>query len=109
MHQPSGVERRKCPRYPCAGTCDVWTGGVKVFSNCRVSDIGLGGCYVEMISPLPAGEKATLDVTIGEFAFRVDAIVRATHISLGMGLQFLGGAAEARKTLEALIQHLAGG
>ena len=48
------VERRKHPRYPVSGGAGLRQQGVDSRIWARLTDISLGGCYLEIMSPLPA-------------------------------------------------------
>src|ERR1700730_15603052 len=58
--QLSYKDRRAHPRLKCRATIEVQAegGGVPVFAN--ITDISLGGCYVETSTILSAGSKIKL-------------------------------------------------
>ena len=64
-----------------------------------VTDISLGGCYVEMLSPLPAGTAVELSFDLDGSPVNFPAKVRSQHMGFGMGLAFTIVSAESMEIL----------
>jgi hypothetical protein len=64
MSDPSGREKRRFPRLskPFDGTWRGASGG----SPCRLTDLSLGGCYVQSLATPTKGEETTVTVIFGD-------------------------------------------
>jgi len=56
--------------------------------HCKLTDLSLGGCYVETEAPFP--ERALVDLCLrtGEMEVHTEGMVRVTHPGHGMGVEF---------------------
>src|SRR5580692_7786976 len=52
--------------------------------RCQLTDLSLGGCYLEMASPFPASSRVTLSMRAASVEVRVQGIVRIMHPDKGM-------------------------
>jgi DNA-binding response OmpR family regulator len=75
-------------------------------SRCKLTDLSLGGCYVETDSPFP--EKALVDLCLRtkDMAVHSDGMVRVTHPGHGMGVEFPSRTPEQRLEVTNLISLL---
>jgi c-di-GMP-binding flagellar brake protein YcgR len=73
---------------------------------CKLTDLSLGGCYLEMASPFPAGTKIVLSIRMGQLQVQVDGVVRVMHPEVGMGAEFVLKTALQREQVEKFIQVL---
>ena len=103
----TGEERRYAPRYRCTGGVEVIDSesGIKLPGS--LSDISLGGCYVEMMTPMATGQEVQLRLAIRDVSLKARGIVRASHPAIGMGIQFIEMSAADRQSLEQLVAQLA--
>lgn len=85
-------ERRRFDRHPCRLEAQVVTEGAygKVEVKGKITDISLGGCYVEMLAPLPEDTSLELAFTTGEAPLHLAAKVCTAQDGFGMGLVFTG-------------------
>ena len=74
--------------------------------RCQLSDLSMGGCYLEISSPFPVSSRLTLSMTAGEVELRVQGIVRVMHPDRGMGVEFTQTTIEHRATLEKFLKVL---
>lgn len=100
-------ERRQHRRYPCELTVDVQPAdGAEAYRG-QLADICLGGCYVSMLSPLPAGVSVLVHFKAGE---QQAALAGKTVTSLpgsGMGIEFTAPAgSDGSELLRTLIEFL---
>jgi len=102
----AGEERRKHIRYPCAGEALVGQCGSDVSLEGQLSDISLGGCYLDMMNPLPAETEVELTVRVGPRQIRGRGRVRASRQGFGMGIAFTEMSPGDFATLKDLIQGL---
>jgi c-di-GMP-binding flagellar brake protein YcgR len=73
---------------------------------CRLSDLSLGGCYLEMATPFPIRTRVELCMRIADLEVRVDGVVRVTHPEVGMGVEFRQKTLEQRGQVERFISAL---
>ena len=99
-------ERRLHPRYSWGANAQVRKKGIPANTPCRVTDISLGGCYVEMMMPFPEGTAVELDLFWQQKKFMLDARVATSHPSIGMGIAFFGFSAEQFHLLQQLIEEI---
>ncbi len=103
-----GKERRASARYDCAGEAELREDGGQAVTLGKLADISQGGCYVEMMTPFPAGTRLQMTLTVADVKIRLNGIVRVAHRE-GMGVQFTESAPEERARLAQLIHWLAHG
>ncbi len=71
--------------------------------RCQLSDLSLGGCYLEISSPFPASSRVTLSMRAAGIEVRVPGLVRIMHPEKGMGVEFTQNTAEHRAALEKFL------
>lgn len=74
--------------------------------RCQLTDLSLGGCYLEISSPFPASSRVTLSMRARELEVRVQGIVRVMHPDKGMGVEFTQKTSGDRADLEQFLQVL---
>ncbi len=74
--------------------------------SCRLSDLSLGGCYLETNSPFPAGTRITLSMKAGDFQAQAGGAVRIMHPEFGMGVEFIQTTEEQRERVRQMIETL---
>jgi len=82
------------------------TAADEMVGQCRLSDLSLGGCYVESASPFPERVLVDLCLRTGEMAVHTEGMVRVTHPGYGMGVEFPSRTAEQRAQVGNLINFL---
>lgn len=102
------VERRRYPRYKCAGSAELRKEGLTVRTWASFTDISRGGCYVEMQATFPQDTKMDLVLELNQVRVHAKAVVRVTYPFLGMGLAFTEISDEDRARLDQIIESLAG-
>ena len=55
----------------------------------RLTDISPGACYLETVTPFPAGTPVLLSIRAANAECLLDGVVRACHPQAGMGVEFL--------------------
>lgn len=73
---------------------------------CKLTDLSLGGCYVETDSPFPEHALVDLCLKTNEMAVHTEGMVRVTHPGFGMGVEFPSRTAEQRAQVGELISFL---
>jgi PilZ domain len=102
------AERRDYPRYHCNGEIEVKTASNKTAVRFRLTDLGLGGCYADTMSPLPVNTALDLLLKVAGLVMPAKGIVRTSHVSMGMGIEFVDLGAEQRKQLTLLLNRECG-
>jgi len=74
--------------------------------RCKLSDLSLGGCYLEIASPFPPRTRIVLSMRAGEHELRVEGVVRVMHPDVGMGAEFTQTTVEQRNHVEKFINTL---
>jgi PilZ domain len=100
-------ERRRFPRYPFQGGAEIFQGGRSIGWG-TVSDLGLCGCYLELISPLPVGTEVDLRLSMAGFLFDMRAKVVCATPLVGMAMEFLSRSPEQVKTISQIVEKLTG-
>ena len=74
--------------------------------QCRLTDLSLGGCYLEIGSPFPVGSRVTLSMRAAGVELRVLGLVRVMHQDKGMGVEFTQKTPRDRQALEKFLEVL---
>lgn len=74
--------------------------------SCRLTDLSLGGCYLEISAPFPVSTRVTLSMKAADIKLRVEGLVRVMHPDRGMGVEFTQNTAQHRATLEKFLTVL---
>jgi CheY-like chemotaxis protein len=77
-------------------------------TQCKLTDLSLGGCYVETESPFPEHSGIEICLKVQDVEVRLEATVRVMHPGFGMGVEFASRTAEDRAQVEKFIELLAG-
>jgi c-di-GMP-binding flagellar brake protein YcgR len=72
----------------------------------KLTDLSLGGCYLEIASPFPPRTKIVLSMRAGRHELRVEGVVRVMHPDAGMGVEFTQATIEQRNHVEKFIHTL---
>lgn len=86
----SGRDRRQFPRRSCRIEAQVTMDDGSVQLPGTVTDISLGGCYVEMLAPLPTDTAVELQLKPEGATLEMSGKVRSSQTGLGMGIAFTG-------------------
>lgn len=69
----------------------------------QLTDLSLGGCYLEISSPFPVSSSVTLAMRAGGVEVRAQGVVRVMHPDKGMGVQFTQATQEHRTAVEKFL------
>jgi DNA-binding response OmpR family regulator len=75
-------------------------------ANCKLSDLSLGGCYVESESPFPVNTEVELSLRASNTEIKITALIRVMHPGYGMGLEFVSNEGEHRQLIDQFIAVL---
>ncbi len=101
-------ERRQNPRRRCSLSVELHPATQESRIWGRVADVSLGGCFVEMSSPLKEGTKLRLALWIQERKIWVLSQVAGVRLGSGVGIEFLEMKDEDRDELKRYIDTLPG-
>ncbi len=105
----AGQDRRQFARHVCRLEVQVWVEDDSVEMGGKVTDISLGGCYVEMLSPLPVGTTIRVTLNPGGTTLNLTGKVRSSQTGFGMGVSFTGMGPEDFETLRKFAPPTAEG
>ncbi len=77
-------------------------------SQCKLTDLSLGGCYVQTESPFPQSSAVDLCLRTAGMEIHTEGLVRVMHPGRGMGIEFPARTEEQRKSVGEFIEFLTG-
>ena len=106
QQQPSRKNRRQHARMKCRVTIELQPEGTPapVFAN--LTDISMGGCYVETSAILAPGGKLRLVFSIDDGQFSADGAVTRLDPGLGIAVQFKELTREARDQMHRILEFV---
>ncbi len=75
-------------------------------SQCTLTDLSLGGCYVETESPFPERAGITLCLNAEDMEVEAEGVVRVMHPGFGMGIEFAARTTNERAQVARFIGFL---
>jgi len=102
---PRSADRRKNLRYQLEIPVELFLEGSPQPIRARTSDIGLGGCYVNWLSPPRVGTDLRIVVWLGERRTTVLGRVVSSDTGVGMGIEFGTMSKECRELLQAFLRQ----
>ena len=69
----------------------------------QLTDLSLGGCYLEIPSPFPVSSCVTLSMRAAGVEVRAQGVVRVMHPDKGMGVEFTQATLEHRTAVEKFL------
>jgi CheY-like chemotaxis protein len=91
-----------------AAAANLTEGADETVPHCKLTDLSLGGCYVESDSPFPEHAMVDLCLRTDEIAVHTEGMVRVMHPGHGMGVEFPSRTPEQRAQVGNLISVLRG-
>jgi len=85
-----GRDRRQFLRHSCRIAAQVTLQNSTSKFAGTITDISLGGCYIETFQPLPVNTFVELYLHPGDDMLQLSACVRSSHSGAGMGVAFTG-------------------
>jgi hypothetical protein len=89
---------RRCPLVASAEVTELGSG---TLLSARISELGLGSCYVDALNPFPEGTLIGLRILRDQGVFETKAKVVYCDPRFGMGLAFTDVTPDQRSLLEA--------
>ena len=75
-------------------------------ARCQLTDLSLGGCYLDISSPFPVSTRVTLSMRAAGLELKTEGVVRVMHAEKGMGVEFTQTTPEHRALLEKFLSLL---
>ncbi len=75
-------------------------------SHCILTDLSLGGCYVETESPFPERSVIMLCLKAEDMEVQAEGLVRVMHPGFGMGIEFAARTTDERAQVARFIGFL---
>jgi hypothetical protein len=75
-------------------------------AHCKLTDLSLGGCYVQTDAPFPERSLVDLCLKADELEVHTEGMVRVAHPGHGMGVEFPSRTQEQRAQVGELINFL---
>ncbi len=99
-------DRRSHPRMKCRVTIELTTdtGGAPMFAN--LTDVSMGGCYVETSTIVPAGSKITLGFSMDDTSLKAEGIVARLDPGSGIAVQFREMNREGRDRMFKILEFV---
>jgi hypothetical protein len=101
-------ERRRHTRYPFTGTFEGFELNSETRIQGRTTDLSEGGCYVDTMSPFPAGTAVKVRISKDKRSFEAHATVIYSATGMGMGLRFDSMGAPQAATLKNWLAEARG-
>lgn len=99
-------EYRANPRIRCSGTGQIIQPGVAYPIWAKVTDLSLGGCYLELVFTLAQNSPVELKLTVRDHTFTARGTVATSHPGVGVGIRFTRVDDASRNVLIELLQEL---
>ena len=101
------TDRRRFPRFECKASVEVrlQSSGSPVRGN--LVDLSLGGCYIEMMIPLPVSTQLDLVIWLESGKLATPGLVTSSHAGFGVGVNFIGMGKPERLMLEQYLAQQA--
>lgn len=104
----SPSDKRVATRYPFVAPIQITEVPTQARVNGRTTDISIGGCYVDSMSPLPNGSRVHVTIKKDGLEFEADGVVTYSQPGIGMGIRFQTMEGAARAMLDTWIVSLGG-
>src|SRR5262249_43503232 len=76
--------------------------------RCHLTDLSMGGCYLEIASPFPVSTRVTLSMSAAGVDLGAEGAVRVMHPEKEMGVDFTQATPQHRQGLEKFLGVLTG-
>jgi hypothetical protein len=94
---------RRCALVASVQVTELRTGALL---SARISELGVGGCYVDALNPFPEGALVGLRILRDDGVFETKAKVVYCDPRFGMGLAFIEMTPDQRSLLETWLAEI---
>jgi hypothetical protein len=106
--QSTAPERRHNLRFPFTASIEAIESKSGARVTGRTSDLSLGGCYVDALSPFPVGTLATIKITRENESFEAQAKIVYSQIGMGMGIAFVSAQPKQVRLFQRWLLEISG-
>lgn len=99
-------KKRAVRRCQLVASVEVTERDAQTKLSARISEIGLGGCYVDTLSPFPYGTLVRIRIVRDSGAFECEAKIVYVQDGFGMGIAFTNVALDQSRLLQNWIADL---
>jgi PilZ domain len=96
-------DRRQSPRIKCTVSVELRPEGEPTMWG-KASDLGVGGCFVEMAMPLKLEARFEICLWLSQTKLRLQGAVASSSPGFGIGVRFLNVSSRDREFLSNYIQ-----
>ena len=100
------AKERAVKRVPFVASVEVLELGTGTKLVARTSEIGLGGCYIDALTPFGIGTAVAVKISRDQGSFHAKGKIVYADASFGMGLKFEGLDPEQREILENWVADI---
>ncbi len=100
------AERRASARYPLSSAVEVVELSSGARLSGRISDLGVAGCYIDMLNPFPEGTRLRLRFMYRTTPFETQGSVQMCDPAMGMGVAFVDLTPDQRSLLAEGLAEL---
>jgi CheY-like chemotaxis protein len=104
----AGEMREELSEWLVARSHDALPEETDAVSLCKLTDLSLGGCYVQTESPFPQSSAVDLCLRAAGMEIHTEGLVRIMHPGHGMGIEFPARTEQQRKSVGDFIEFLTG-
>ncbi|HZQ70433.1 MAG TPA: PilZ domain-containing protein [Terriglobales bacterium] len=101
-----GVERRQHPRLKCLNSVELHPAAATAPIWSKTTEMGLGGCFVEMPMPLPVGTTLKISLWVKDEKLRFSGKVVNSRPGFGVGIQFTEISPEDLQRLKEFLKSI---
>jgi PilZ domain len=94
---------RRCSLVASAEVTDLHSG---TRLSARISELSVGGCYVDVLTPFPEGTLVKLRIIRDQGVFATNGKVVYSNSNFGMGVAFTDLTSDQRSILETWIAEI---
>jgi PilZ domain len=99
-------DRRVHPRFIFFADCELTDRSNGSHYEARVTEISLGGCFVDLIVPIPQGTDVDIRVRKDDQIFDTEGVATYIYPSMGIGIAFVNVSPASQQVLDSWIQSL---
>lgn len=102
------AENRRATRYPFVAAAEIVDVASRMRLVARTSDIAMDGCYIDTLSPLPAGLTVLIRIEKDKKQFQATGNIVYAVSGMGLGVSFTQMQPDDREVLRGWIATLKG-
>jgi PilZ domain len=104
----SVVERRRNLRFPFSADVEALDIKTGTTIKARTSDLGVGGCYVDTLNPIPLGSDVRIRIVRENESFEAEGTIVFSAMGMGMGVAFVSAQPEHLRLFQKWLLEISG-